>query len=184
MDAEEWRPVVGYEGLYEVSSLGRVRRVLASGHGAFAGKVLRVCMSRMYGRVKLCAMDGAVATSRNARVHRLVATAFIPNPKRKRTVNHLNGIKTDNRVENLEWATHSENHLHAYRVLGNPGRGPRGERAHLAVLSWEKVRSIRGEYACGQVTQRELAAKYAVSRRTVRDVLNGRTWRTPQKRVT
>lgn len=118
---EEWKPVVGYEGLYEVSSEGRVRslgryqRVRNNGKMFHEGQIMKL-KNRPGGYLgaHLCKNCKHKIHS----VHRLVAEAFIPNPEGKEQVNHKNGIKTDNRVSNLEWVTKSENALHANRILG------------------------------------------------------------------
>jgi hypothetical protein len=113
MAHEEWRDVVGYEGYYQVSNLGRVRsldRILVSRDGRrkrYKGKVLKPRLSnRGYVEVSLPRKSGG--NSRH-RVHRLVAEAFLePDPTRPQ-VDHINAIRTDNRVENLRWTTPSEN---------------------------------------------------------------------------
>jgi hypothetical protein len=110
----ERRPIVGYEELYEVSRDGHVFRV-RGGPGARAGRKLKPQLDRHgYLRVALC--RNGVRQSHS--VHRIVAKAFLSNPNNLPEVNHINGIKTDNREENLEHCDCSYNHLHAYRVLG------------------------------------------------------------------
>lgn len=106
---EEWRDVKGYEGLYEISNMGTVRGVRRTG---CTGGPIKPQEWRGYLSVIL--YSGCKPTHK--KVHRLVAEAFIPNPENKRTVNHIDGCKTNNAVSNLEWATHSENHRHAYSI--------------------------------------------------------------------
>ena len=101
------------EGDYQVSNSGRMKS-LKHGKERFLKPV-----QTPGGYQQVCLYNGK---AKRDLVHRLVARAFIPNPENKRTVNHKNGIKTDNRVDNLEWATYSENCLHASRVL--EVRGP------------------------------------------------------------
>ncbi len=90
----------------------------------------------------------------NKYVHRLIAQAFIPNPENKPCVNHINGIKTDNRVENLEWATQLENHIHA----SNMGLKAKGSANGNSKLTSEDVLAIRLDAR----SLREIAKSYGV----------------------
>lgn len=118
MADEVWKPVVGYEGLYEVSNHGRVKSLARKVKGGRncplrfnAERVLRAGLSSNgYGTVVLT--DGKAKVSHL--VHRLVATAFIPNPMALGDVNHEDGHKLNCRVENLTWCTRSQNIQHAY----------------------------------------------------------------------
>lgn len=115
---EEWRPVVGYEKFYEVSNIGRVRSIKRNGTN---GKVLAKILDND-GYHIVCLM---VKQRKNKKVHRLVAEAFIPNPENKPQINHINNIRDDNNVSNLEWATALENNQHMVkqgRALYTGGR--------------------------------------------------------------
>ena len=103
---EEYRPVVGFENLYEVSNLGNVR--------SYRRLMTQSKINSGYIRVRFC-LNGHKTSEL---VHRAVAKAFLPNPENKREVNHKDGDRTNNVLSNLEWATSSENKQHARKVLG------------------------------------------------------------------
>lgn len=120
MEIEEWRDVIGYEGLYQVSNTGKVRSYERTVNLGPGNKVTRVFPAKersiFLGRGKLYMTVGLCKNSKMIQytVHRLVAIAFCENPDDKPEVNHKDGIKTNNHSSNLEWVTRAENSQHAW----------------------------------------------------------------------
>lgn len=110
---------------------------------------------------------------KHLKVHRLVAEEFIPNPDNKPCVNHKDGNKLNNHVDNLEWATASENSFHAVDTGLNPKRGKDNPNVKL---SQEQVNEIRTVYFHSKISQSALARKYNVHQTTIHSLLKYETW--------
>lgn len=122
---EIWKEITGYEGYFKVSNLGNFRslnRVIDGRWGKcnYPGKPLKT-ETIVEGYQRIVLMKKAV--KKRYMCHRLVAQEFVPNPENKPYINHINGIKNDNRACNLEWCTQSENEQHSHSILGNTMKG-------------------------------------------------------------
>lgn len=167
---EQWRPVVGYEGRYEVSDQGRVRSLqvtLKCAHltRTFPGKVLKAWDNGT--GALIVSMIGKTHT-----VHKLVAAAFIGPRPEGTEVAHNDGNATNNAVSNLRYATKHENEADKVRH----GTATRGERCPWAKLTAEQVAEIRSLSESG-ARQKDIAAMYGVSTATVHGIKAGRKWK-------
>lgn len=152
---------------YAISGDGQIMRISAT-RKFEAGKLLKPTLLKIgYLMVSLC----EAAKYKKRYLHRLVAKAFIPNPENKPEVNHKNGVKTNNGIENLEWATHKENMLHA----GKTGLCKNGEARPDAKLTWTKVEAIRRLREQGR-SYNHLARQFKVSARLISGICKGTRW--------
>lgn len=171
---EIWKDIPGYEGIYQASNLGNIKALCIEkrrGRGIQKREEIILKPSikeRGYLQVCLSVDSKRVYTG----IHRLVALAFIPNPENKPTVNHKDGNKGDNSVENLEWATHKEQTNHADK-LGL--RKISGEDSKVSKLKDEDVLYIRKNYVSDLKRQtsngKELCAKFGIAKTTLYRVL-------------
>lgn len=173
----EWRTVVGYEGLYEVSSAGDVVALPKKTH------------KRRIKLTKGISWDGYYQVglwkngkSKTTKVHKIVAKTFIDNPFQKPCINHIDGDKLNNSVENLEWCTNSENDKHAFRLglRKSPLLGVchQGEKHNQAKLTELDVLYIRSHYKVinRRANTEELAKMFGVSHSCIHSIVERRTW--------
>jgi predicted XRE-type DNA-binding protein len=179
---EVWKTVVGRDR-YEVSSIGRVRRVARIGlnyknrHGrphffSLACKLIKSCLDKDgYPRLSLRDSKG---NNMDFKIHRLVAMAFHADTYFDGAiVNHKNSCRTDNRVSNLEWVTYKQNTIHSW-AHGNRKR-PVGELNGAAKLSEEDVTQIRSMLKEG-ILQKEISKKFGVTQSAISSIKRRRLW--------
>ena len=166
---ENWASIEGYEGLYEVSDSGRVRSLKRA---TTSGKVLSQ-HSGTGGYLSVCLCKNN--HKRSFVIHRLVARAFVDNPELKPEVNHINGVRTDNRAENLEWVTRSENERHAYGVLGKSPQAYWKDKPRKFARKFtdEQVIAIRADERPFTI----IATEYGVSKTAIRDIKRRKNYR-------
>lgn len=176
MMKEVWKPIPCYEGLYEGSNLGRVkslpRYVTNTKYGSsrlVRERLLTPCFDTR-GYVQYTLSKKQVVRSKRA--HRIVAELFIPNPNNLPEVNHRDGNKLNNRVDNLEWCTRKENNDHRINILGNL---PRGEEIHNSKLKSDDIPTIRGLHKAG-MSCNKIAKIYSISASSIQLIVKHESW--------
>lgn len=163
--------ISGYEGLYSISFTGIVwSHKKKCGVSSHEGKELK---PHQDGSGYLFVMLSKDGVRKQPKLHRLIAENFIPNPHNYQVVNHKNGIKTDNRIENLEWCTQSDNIKHSFKMGLSSQLGSRNAQSKLTETD---VISIRLKYSAG-ISRKILANDFKISLATLCDIINNKIWK-------
>lgn len=170
---EVWKDITGYEGLYQISNLGRVKALPRNIPGAYNNREFikkTGCDRYGYPQVGL-SKNGKYSCKR---IHQLVAMEFVPNPHNLKEVNHKDENKSNNHADNLEWCTAQYNLTYGHRLDNSMG-----EKHHKHKLTEEQIKEIRRIYVKNDLEfgQSALSKKYGVSHQTIGFVVRHETWK-------
>lgn len=184
LEGEVWKDAKGFESKYCVSTMGRLKTKSYTYYKRndplcyYVPEILSNTNPK--GFYLSASFNGT-----HYRLHIIIARTFIDNPLNKPQVNHINGKKDDNRLINLEWATNSENGLHAYRIGLNRisdyqkkmiSIANSGSKSHLSILKESDIVKIR-ECKKDNLTNKKIGEMFGVCRQTIEAIVNGRTWK-------
>lgn len=175
---EIWKDAVGFESTHRVSNLGRVavkERTISRTRHYVTGDVHQTYKRKGHILKLSYSLDGYLQLSANNttyKAHRWVAQTFIPNPENKPQVNHIDGVKDNNVLSNLEWCTARENVIHSYKTGLACNAGSRHPRSKLCEEEILEIRARRSE----GISAKTLAGDYSVCVSTISKILTGKYW--------
>jgi len=176
---EEWRDIENYEGLYQISNLGQLKSAakkwIAGNHNSnrMKNETLLIQHNDKYGYLSVRLYKNG--ESKIEKIHRLVAKSFIPNLENKPCINHINGIKSDNSIKNLEWCTYSENTIHSFK--NNLQVSLKGQKHPMHKLTEIQIKEIRKKYIPKKYNTYILAKEYNMHQSTISDIVNYKIWK-------
>ena len=169
-----WKDINEYEDIYAINIYGNIVNKKFN-------KLRKIDSSGNYDTIALCKNNKV----KHFLVHRLLAQHFIPNPKNKPEVNHVDGNKKNNNINNLEWCTRSENQKHSHNIgltinqrkkQSDRMKNESSENSRRAILKEKEVLEIKELYKSGSYTQLELSSIYGVHKDTIGDITRNKTW--------
>lgn len=173
---EIWKDIKGFKGHYKISNYGNVkslkRKVLNRGCLRIIGGNILKFRPHRQGYLLVALYKNAIRE--DIMVHRLVAEAFIPNKQNKKEVNHINGNKSDNNANNLEWVSPSENVRHSFKF--GQRKPARGEKGGSSKLKEYEVLEIRKKYNTGNFSHKELAKEYNCCKTNIGYIIRNKYW--------
>lgn len=177
MTEEIWKDVVNYEGVYQISNIGNLKSLDRKlGGTRYKGKEKRKHLS---GRGYLYSKLSIGGVQKSLFIHKLVAEAFLENTENKPHVNHIDGNKINNKVENLEWCTHAENMRHAMRTGLNDGHSKfkEGNTNSNSKVTSEQVIEIRRLKTETKLSNYVIGNMFNIYESAVRKIATRQNWK-------